>query len=155
MVLYEPLRQRTIQFVGSGAPLVVRAPGMAENQQTNALTEFVDMYPSLCDLCGLDRPGHLEGSSFVPLLEDPERSWKRAAFSQYPRGKVMGYTMRTNRFRYTEWQDRQTGEPLARELYDHDRDAQENVNAVEKDTYVNAVSELGKAMAEGWQSMVV
>ena len=141
--------------IDAHAPLIVHAPGMTENQRTRALTEFVDMYPSLCDLCGLERPGHLEGSSFVPLLEDPNRSWKRAAFSQYPRGKVMGYTMRTNRFRYTEWQDRQTGEPLARELYDHDRDAQENVNAVGKDTYVNAVSELEKAMAEGWQSMVV
>ena len=113
------------------------------------------MYPSLCELCGLDLPDHLEGRSFVPVMQDPQRSWKRAAFSQYPRGKVMGYTMRTNRFRYTEWQDRQTGEVLDRELYDHDRDAQENVNAVEKDTYVNAVNELEQLMAQGWQSMVV
>lgn len=140
--------------IDARAPLIVRAPGMSENQKTQALTEFVDMYPSLCDLCGIERPGHLEGSSFVSLLEDPERSWKRAAFSQYPRGKVMGYTMRTNRFRYTEWQDKQTGEPLARELYDHDRDEQENLNAIGSDTYVNAVSELEKLLGEGWQSMV-
>ncbi|MDA0710213.1 MAG: iduronate sulfatase, partial [bacterium] len=86
-----------------------------------------------------------------PVMRDPERSLKRAAFSQYPRGKVMGYTMRTHRFRYTRWQDRQTGDVLARELYDHDRDTQENINAIEKDIYVNAVRELEKLMDEGWQ----
>jgi arylsulfatase A-like enzyme len=133
--------------IDARAPLIVRAPGMTSGQKTMALTEFFDMFPSLCELCGLDLPDHLEGSSFVPLLKDPNCSWKRAAFSQYPRGKVMGYTMRTNRFRYTEWQDRQTREILARELYDHDRDAQENVNAVEKDIYVNAVRELTQLMA--------
>ena len=134
--------------------MLIRAPEMKAGQRTSALSEFVDMYPSLCELCEIELPGHLEGKSFVPLLEDPGRTWKRAAFSQYPRRGVMGYTMRTNRFRYTEWQDRQTGEVKARELYDHSRDAQENVNAVEKDTYVNAIRELDPLMKAGWQEVI-
>jgi len=140
--------------IDAHAPMLIRAPEMKAGQRTSALSEFVDMYPSLCELCEIEVPGHLEGKSFVPLLEDPGRTWKRAAFSQYPRRGVMGYTMRTNRFRYTEWQDRQTGEVKARELYDHSRDAQENVNAVEKDTYVNAIRELEPLMKAGWQEII-
>jgi iduronate 2-sulfatase len=78
----------------------------------------------------------------MPLVENPTRQWKKAAFSQYPRGKVMGYTMRTDRFRYTEWQDRKTKEALARELYDHQIDPNENVNAVDQPEYAKDVQRL-------------
>ncbi len=111
------------------SPLICRAPGARGNgTQSQALVEFVDIYPSLAELCGLPRPGHLEGTSVVPLLADPGREWKTAAFSQYPRGQVMGYAMRTRRYRYTEWIHRQTGETRGRELYDHDNDPGENVS---------------------------
>ncbi|MBL7187430.1 MAG: hypothetical protein ISS70_14000 [Phycisphaerae bacterium] len=56
----------------------------------------------MSEACGLELVDHLEGHSMMPLLDDPKRPWKKAAFSQYPRGKVMGYSMRTERFRYTE-----------------------------------------------------
>ncbi|MHC4542501.1 MAG: sulfatase-like hydrolase/transferase, partial [Planctomycetota bacterium] len=88
-------------------PMILSVPGMkTPGRRTKALTEYVDIYPTLCEACGLALPGHLEGLSMMPLLHHPDRQWKKAAFSQYPRGKVMGYTMRTRRFRYTEWQDR-------------------------------------------------
>ncbi|MHC4411890.1 MAG: sulfatase, partial [Planctomycetota bacterium] len=103
-------------------PMILSVPGMkTAGRRTWALTEYVDVYPTLCEVCGLSVPGHLEGRSMAPLLEDPARPWKKAAFSQYPRGKVMGYSMRTERFRYTEWKDRETGKVLARELYDHQK----------------------------------
>jgi hypothetical protein len=88
----------------------------------------------------------------VPLLKDPTRPWKKAAFSQYPRGKVMGYSMRTERFRYTEWKDRKTGNVLARELYDHRKDPHENINAVAQQEYEQDVLRLAQMLKHGWRT---
>jgi iduronate 2-sulfatase len=133
-------------------PMILSVPGMkTAGERTWALTEYVDIYPSLCEACGLEIPGHLEGRSVMPLLDEPGRMWKKAAFSQYPRGKVMGYTMRTKRFRYTEWQDRKTGKVLARELYDHEKDPQENVNAVAQPEYKQDVQRLARILKGGWR----
>ena len=88
----------------------------------------------------------------VPLLVDPARPWKKAAFSQYPRGKVMGYTMRTQSFRYTEWKDRRTDKVLARELYDHWKDPQENINAVAQQEYEQDVQRLAQMLNRGWRA---
>ncbi len=139
--------------IDTHAPMIIRSP---ERGKTGAkaygLTEFVDMYPSLCDLCDLPLPDHLEGQSFVPLMEDPDRTWKQAAFSQYPRSGVMGYTIKTDDFRYTEWQSRETGEVKARELYDHREDAAENINVAEDICYAETVSELEKVLQKGWEA---
>ena len=82
--------------------LIVSMPGAAGNgRATRGLVEFVDIYPTLCELAGLSSPSHLEGASFAALLRDPEGAGKRAAFSQYPRGRVMGVSMRTDRHRFT------------------------------------------------------
>jgi arylsulfatase A-like enzyme len=59
-------------------------PDKNRGKTTDALVELIDMYPTLCELAGLDAPDHLEGSSFAPLLDDPKRNWKSAAFSQFP-----------------------------------------------------------------------
>jgi arylsulfatase A-like enzyme len=137
------------------APLIVSVPGMDNaNKRTRALVEFVDIYPSLCDLCDLPKPDHLEGLSFVPLFSDPDREWKQAAFSQYPRRDTMGYTMRTRSFRYTEWRDVQTGEVKARELYDHRSDSLENVNAANKPEYAETVAQLAEMLNRGWRSVL-
>ena len=116
---------------------------------------------------GAALPDHLEGQSLVRLMEEPEREWKAAAFSQYPRRKVgtgadrdgrppggedlgvMGYTMRTRDYRYTEWRARETGEVKARELYDHRGDAGENVNAIERERYRETVGELESMLRGG------
>ncbi|OHB77221.1 MAG: hypothetical protein A2Z25_08215, partial [Planctomycetes bacterium RBG_16_55_9] len=98
-------------------PMILSVPGMkTAGKRTWALTEYVDIYPTLCQACGLSLPAHLEGLSMMPLVDNPGRPWKKAAFSQYPRGKVMGYTLRTERFRYTEWRERKTDKVMAREL---------------------------------------
>ena len=88
----------------------------------------------------------------MPLVENPDRPWKKAAFSQYPRGKVMGYTMRTERYRYTEWRDRKTNEVMARELYDHEKDPQENINAVDAPEYKGDVQRLARMLDQGWRA---
>ena len=142
------------------APLIIRVPGMkAAGRRTNALVEFVDIYPTLCEICELGVPTQqLEGTSFAPLLDDPNRNWKKAVFSQYPRGSledrdkmVMGYSMRTERFRYTEWKHLKSGKILARELYDHRWDPQENVNVIDEPRYTAVLKNLEKMMKFGWK----
>ena len=137
-------------------PMIISAPGMkARGQTTDALTELVDIYPTLCELCGLDQPKHLEGSSMAPLLNNPNRPWKKAAFSQFARGElrdVMGYSMRTDRYRYTEWRDLKSGAVEARELYDHQKDPQENINVFENPENKKVVAALAKMLSEGYQS---
>ncbi len=71
--------------IATRVPLIVSVPGMkARGQSSEALVELLDMYPTLCELAGLPVPRHVEGRSFVPLLDDPDREWKNAVFSQFP-----------------------------------------------------------------------
>jgi iduronate 2-sulfatase len=69
------------------SPLIISAPGFKEAQNVNALTEFVDVYPTLCELCNIQLPDHLEGESAVPLLKNPTLTWKNAVFSRYKDGE--------------------------------------------------------------------
>ncbi len=132
--------------------LICSVPGQkAAGAHAAGLTEFVDVYPTLCELCGLDKPRHLEGLSFAPLLGAPDRPWKQAAFSQYPRGhSIMGYSIRTDRHRYTEWQ-RKSGTPEAVELYDHATDPNENDNVVRSGANQETVKRLAAALKAGWR----
>ncbi len=73
--------------IATRVPLILWSPEMGSNSlgaKTEALVELIDMYPTLCDLAGVEIPDHVEGTSFAPLISDPNRTWKRAAFSQYP-----------------------------------------------------------------------
>jgi arylsulfatase A-like enzyme len=134
------------------APLICSAPGQeAKGSMTQALVEFVDIYPSLCELARLPLPAHLEGSSFAPLLDKPDEPWKQAAFSQYPRGRrVMGYSMRTDRYRFTRWL-RPDGTAVATELYDHATDPQENVNLAGLSQNGELVERLTEQLKAGWR----
>lgn len=139
----------------TNAPLICSDPDLPKGQVSNALVEFVDIFPALCELSGLDIPGHVEGDSFVPLMRNPNLPWKKAAFSQYPRGNNrMGYSMKTDQYRYTEWVTRDDKrEILARELYDHIKDPAENVNVANDAAYASVVPDLAKMMLAGWQSV--
>lgn len=138
--------------IDTRAPLIFRVPDQQRvGTKTKALAEFVDVYPTLAELCGLPTPDGVEGSSLAPSIADPDRPGKKAAFSQYPRGEIMGYSMRTDRYRYTEWQDKQ-GKAVARELYDHLTDPEENVNAVEDEANRKVVAELEKQLHAGWRN---
>lgn len=144
----------------ANAPLVLSVPGMKHpGVHTPALVEFVDIYPTLTELAGLPLPGHLEGTSFKPLLDDPNRVWKPAAFSQYPRnagktgaGKLMGYSMRTDRYRFTVWVSESDHTKVdATELYDHQLDPQENVNIAKDPANAELVAKLMAQWKQGWQ----
>ena len=125
------------------APLIVSVPGMkGAGRKCDALVEFVDIYPSLAQLCGLPRPEGLEGMSFKSQLDDPQvpRNGK-VALSEYPKGGLLGIAMRTDRYRYVEWTDK-SGDVAARELYDHRADPQENENIAENPQYAQLLTQL-------------
>lgn len=137
--------------IATRAPLIVRAPGRKAGVKSDALVEFVDVYPTLCELAGLPLTEGLEGQSFAKLLNNPKLDWKDAAFSQYPRGKLMGHSMRTDRYRYTEWAiPGQT--PEAMELYDHKKDPDENVNIANLPKNEKLVAELSQQLHRGWKA---
>ncbi len=144
----------------TNAPLIISAPGMkpTAGKRADALAEFVDLYPTLAELCGLSLPSHLEGASLVPVLRDPARGRiKTAAFSQYPRSasggiRLMGYSMRTERYRLTRWVHRDDHSKVAAvELYDHQTDPQENTNIAGHPAQAKVLASLTAQWEAGWR----
>ena len=130
-------------------PMLISAPG-TKGSRTEALAELLDLYPTLAELCGLPRAEGVEGTSLVPVLQNPKASVKEFAITQHPRPayfdrdsppspEVMGYSLRTDRFRYTEWRNWKTGQTDARELYDHQSDPDETQNMVDEPRYAGDV----------------
>lgn len=127
-MLFEESARVPLIIVPAGG---LRQPKTAESQwKCNRVVELLDVYPTLVELAGLKPPRQkLEGRSLVSLLQDPQAKWEHAALTQTPRRvkntDVMGYSVRTERWRYTEWGN--NGEH-GRELYDHDNDPREHAN---------------------------
>ncbi len=147
--------------IDTRVPLMISVPGMKNKEkQSAALVEFVDIYPTLCELAGLPVPSDLQGTSFVPILDNPNRPWKKAVFSQFLRKGIwiapdgieyMGYSIRTDRYRYVEWINWQTKEQAAKELYDHQTDPAENENIAGNPNYKEIVQTLAAQLRAGWQ----
>jgi len=124
-------------------PLIVVAPGAkARGQATARTVETLDLYPTLADLCGLEAPKNLAGASLRPLLNDSNTSWTRPAYTQTRRSQkdaaFMGYSVRTERWRYTEWDAGKRGV----ELYDHQNDPREFTNLASDPKYAETVAEM-------------
>ena len=142
-------------------PLIISVPGESP-AKSNGLVEFVDVYPTLLEICGLETPQNVEGISLRPLMKQPDRTWKRAVFSQYPRsfkssrhrrhGDIMGYAVRTQRFRYVKWREWETRDVVARELYDHKTDPHEMNNVASDPIRAATIKELEQILASGWRS---
>ena len=124
--------------------LMMSVPGKTKGIKPVATCEFVDIFPTLCDLTNLPTPKYLDGVSLVPAINNPAAEVKEYAFSQYPREKdKMGYSIRTKRFRYTEWisNNFRTNLPydsklvVAREMYDYEKDPLETENILNKPEY--------------------
>lgn len=131
------------------APLIISAPEQTTAGATcNAVVEFVDIYPTLCDLAGLSKPSWLQGDSLAPLLKDPSaKVGEPTAFQVYPRfpsesGPLLGQSVRTERWRLVEWRRRRDGSVVARELYDYQADPDETVNLADKSEHATTVQEL-------------
>jgi uncharacterized sulfatase len=140
-------------------PLIVAAPGhRAVGKRSPRLVELVDLYPTLAELCGLQTPASLEGTSFVPLLDDPKRRWKPGAFTMQGRGKerteaakeieFVGKSLRTERWRYTEWDEGRQGA----ELYDERKDPRELKNLADDPRHGKKRAELRELLRGGWRA---
>ena len=146
-------RKNTLFEVSLRSPLIVSTPGQTLHAaSSNALVELVDIFPTLCDICQLPAPAELEGSSLVPLLEEPTRPWKPAVFSQLKRGTINGYSLRTERYRYTEWGDNGN---RGKELYDYQTNPHETVNIAHRPENAELVAHLSERLTAGWQRAVL
>ena len=162
------------------APLMIRVPGLTDNGiSTEALVEFVDIFPTLVEAAGLpllplcphnslETALCREGSSFMPLMKNSSLPWKRAVFSQYFRPdfdqtllQYMGYSVRVDTSRYTEWVgfDHINFAPIwdvvnATELYDHSIDPEENVNRADDPSYADMRDSLREILHRGWRDVL-
>ncbi|MEM0995225.1 MAG: sulfatase, partial [Bacteroidota bacterium] len=108
------------------APLIISAPNLAKGATTESLVEFIDIYPTLTDLCGLETPRTVEGKSLLPLLQKPNAHHKDYIISKWRKG----LTIKTKRYAYTEWRDEKTDTLIAEMLYDHAEDPDELNNLI-------------------------
>ncbi len=122
-------------------PLIVKVPGRRQVKSTSEIVEYVDIYPTLCELAGLELPEHLEGSSFKKLLFEPEAVSDGVAVCQWYKGIT---TIRENWF-YTEWVN-DNDSSYARMLYDHRVDPDENVNISEEPEHAEIIDDLRAEM---------
>lgn len=113
-----------------------------------ALVEFVDIYPTLSELCRLDPPSHLEGRSLVPLMKDPDQNIKDAIFLRY----LTGNTVKTRKYAYSEWIDQEQNS-RGNMLYDHDKDPEENVNISGKPENENRIREFRTLLFNTWPEL--
>jgi uncharacterized sulfatase len=138
-------------------PLIISVPGMkAAGQASPSVAELVDVYPTLADLCGLERSENLAGKSLWPLLVSPMTPSSKVAVTQVQRGggqaakgktppaAFKGYSVRNERYRYTEWDGGKRGA----ELYDHETDPQEITNLADKPEMAEVVKEMKGKLAE-------
>lgn len=138
-------------------PFLIRAKGMIKGAKPTTQCEFVDIFPTLCEMTGIPTPGWLDGISLVPAIKNPTTTELRDySFSQYPRGKAMGYSIRTKRFRYTVWiGDYYSAEKpfsqaniLAREMYDYQKDPLETVSVIGENSYAKDEAMMKKYFEE-------
>jgi uncharacterized sulfatase len=119
-------------------PLVMAGPGVKRGAVCPRTVELLDLYPTLAQTCGLAAPPGLEGRSLAPLLDDPGAAWSKPAFTVVTRGKALGRSVRTERYRYTEWDEGRQGA----ELYDHARDPAEYRNLAGEARHAQTVAQL-------------
>ncbi|HAL70722.1 MAG TPA: iduronate-2-sulfatase [Verrucomicrobiales bacterium] len=141
-------------------PLIMAGPGVTQGAVAQAPVGLIDLYPTLAELCGVKAPANLQGQSLVPMLKDPKAEGRGWVISQVVRGggfkrmgasaaagdngkRIFGYSLRTPRWRYTEWAEGKEG----RELYDHDTDPKELTNLAEKPGHAATVTELSTQLA--------
>ncbi|UCD27330.1 MAG: sulfatase-like hydrolase/transferase, partial [Planctomycetota bacterium] len=134
-------------------PFLVHVPGITKGGSAcPRLIEFVDLYPTLVDLCNLKAPHKFEGTSFVPLLSECNRPWKKAAFTVVQRGPEQEITckaVRSERWRYSEWND-----PNQNELYDLKNDPNEWYNLAKDPQYADTVERMRELLNGGWKEAV-
>lgn len=142
----QTLHKGTLFEPSAHAPLIVVDPRLKTAGQASARTvEFVDVYPTLVELCGTKMPPGLEGRSLVPLLDNPKGAWDRPAFTLVAREDWLGRSVRTEQWCYTEWDKGRHGV----ELYDLQADPHERKNLAHDPARASMVAKLRKLLHEG------
>ncbi|WP_073181050.1 sulfatase [Flagellimonas flava] len=129
--------------VAMRAPLIVKTPVNKGDQRVHSLVEFVDLYPTLCDLADLTKPSHLQGDSFTYLLGDPDANGKEAVFGRWQNADFM----KTRQHGYTEWFS-EDGKSQARMLYDHLIDPNETKNIAQKQGNADMINKFSERVEE-------
>lgn len=127
-------------------PLIISAPGKQRGKRCDRIVELLDLYPTLVELAGFEPAKNLHGRSLVPLLENHGTAWTRAAFTQVQRGTFPGHSVRTERWRYTEWDSGTKGI----ELYDHRSDPGELKNLAANPRYSTVLQEMKTLVKQNW-----
>ncbi|MBI3210576.1 MAG: sulfatase [Candidatus Solibacter usitatus] len=136
----------TLFEVAARAPLMISDPRIPTAGQTSPrVVEFLNMYPTLVDLCGLPKAPWLEGVSVAPLLRNPRSAWNRPAYTVVTRGWFLGRSVRTERWRYTEWNEGRRGSAL----FDHDHDPHEMRNLAQDTKHAPVVQEMTALLRKG------
>lgn len=125
--------------------MIVSAPWLpAAGKASSRTVEFLDLYPTLVELRGRPAPEGLEGKSLAPLLKNPSARWAKPAFTFIRRDKVLGASVRTERYRYTEWDTGRRGA----ELYDYQTDPSENRNLARDPRHAGTVRDMKALFAQ-------
>lgn len=149
-------RKNTLFEDSVRSPLIISIPGQTNiGVTTDSLVELVDIFPTLCDVCQIPIPTEVEGTTMVPMIEEPTIPWKTAAFSQltrfYNTYSIDGYSMRTDQYRYTEWgNDGQQGI----ELYDYIADPNELINIAQFPENKQLIDQLSEQLRAGWLAAI-
>lgn len=128
------------------APLIIRIPDHKNiGKVTTKPVEFIDIYPTLTELCAIKTPSTVEGKSLLPLMKSPEKDIHgKPALTISKRGKVIGRSIRTERYRYTQWGNDET----LSELYDYEKDPKEHYNVVNDPTYAEVLKDMRREFAK-------
>ena len=117
-------------------PLIISAPNIPKDKRTNSIAELVDLYPTLCELANISIPPHVDGESLVKALQTPSKVFKNTALARWQKGETL---IADNLF-YTEWQ--RNDKTIARMLYDHSTDSDENRNLAMEASFKETVDSL-------------
>jgi arylsulfatase A-like enzyme len=130
--------KHNLLYTSKNAPLIISAPGYKKDVKTYGIAELLDIYPTLCELAGIQLPVHIEGTSLLPLLQNPEQSGKKAAYTKWRNGE----SITTSNFSYTEWDNKQCM------LFDLKNDPEENLNVAYNSEYKKIVNLMKRKLQE-------
>lgn len=150
-------QKMTIFENAAHVPLIIAAPGKPAGKTSPRIVELVDLHPTLADLAGVTPPAKLDGVSLRPLVESPDAPWDKPALTQVTRprarangvddgkkGPIVGYSLRTEKWRYTEWD----GGGLGAELYDEEKDPNELKNLAKDAEFKDAVAKMKELLTK-------